>query len=197
MSIEQLIKDKCPNWVEWKELEDVAIFERGKWLKKDDKSDWETSIILYWELYTTYWNYITEIVSKTEFDKAKNSTLANETDILLPISSTSKEAKIGKASVLMVNNVYIWWDAVVLHHKQNPWYLMYILNSNRFEKEKMKNVRWTTIMHLSPDWLSKIKIPIPPMEVQNEIVKTLDEYTELEARKKQYEYYRDKLLTFN
>ena len=46
----------------------------------------------------------------------------------------------------------------------------------------------------------QIKIPIPPIKIQEEIVKILDNFTELEAeleaRKKQYEYYREKLLTF-
>ena len=52
--------------------------------------------------------------------------------------------------------------------------------------------------------VESIKIPIPPLAVQQEIVKILDTFTaleaeleaELEARKKQYEYYRDELLTF-
>ncbi|AYQ45840.1 restriction endonuclease subunit S, partial [Helicobacter pylori] len=54
----------------------------------------------------------------------------------------------------------------------------------------------------------KITIPIPPLEVQQEIVKILDQFSilttdlsagipaEINARKKQYEYYREKLLTF-
>jgi type I restriction enzyme S subunit len=52
--------------------------------------------------------------------------------------------------------------------------------------------------------MEKIKIPIPPLAIQQEIVKILDNFTELkaeleaelEARKKQYEYYRTELLTF-
>ncbi len=60
-------------------------------------------------------------------------------------------------------------------------------------------------------WISRysqITIPIPPLEIQQEIVKILDQFSalttdllagipaEIEARKKQYEYYREKLLTF-
>lgn len=53
--------------------------------------------------------------------------------------------------------------------------------------------------------LRNIEIPIPPLPVQQEIVRILDTFTELtanlqtelEARRKQYEYYRDKLLTFD
>jgi len=48
--------------------------------------------------------------------------------------------------------------------------------------------------------LVEINIPIPPLKIQSEIVQILDNFTqlsaELTARKKQYEYYRDKLLTF-
>nr|WP_187853318.1 restriction endonuclease subunit S [Helicobacter pylori] len=52
-------------------------------------------------------------------------------------------------------------------------------------------------------WISRysqLEVPIPPLEIQQEIVKILDAFTELntelKARKKQYEYYREKLLTF-
>ncbi len=53
--------------------------------------------------------------------------------------------------------------------------------------------------------MSAVKVPIPPLEVQNEIANILDKFTqleaeleaELEARQKQYEYYRNQLLTFD
>lgn len=45
--------------------------------------------------------------------------------------------------------------------------------------------------------MGRIKIPVPPLPVQSEIVRILDNFTELTARKKQYEYYRDNLLTFD
>ncbi len=44
--------------------------------------------------------------------------------------------------------------------------------------------------------LKQITIPIPPLEIQQEIVKILDAFTELKARKKQYEYYQNMLLDF-
>jgi len=49
--------------------------------------------------------------------------------------------------------------------------------------------------------MAKLLIPVPPIEVQREIVKVLDTFTkleaELEARRRQYQYYRDALLNFN
>lgn len=62
-----------------------------------------------------------------------------------------------------------------------------------------------TVIHLSAARINKISIPIPPIEVQEEIVRILDIFSahaaelqaELQARKEQYEYYRNLLLTFN
>lgn len=61
------------------------------------------------------------------------------------------------------------------------------------------------IPSLSKESVNKLLIPIPPLPIQQEIVRILDTFTELtanlqtelEARRKQYEYYRDKLLTFD
>lgn len=55
----------------------------------------------------------------------------------------------------------------------------------------------TGIASLTVPKLDKFTIPVPPLEVQREIVRILDNFTELAARQKQYEYYRDKLLTFD
>lgn len=82
--------------------------------------------------------------------------------------------------------------------------------SFRFVYYAMKSIKYQTLEH-SRQWISKysqIEIPLPPIEVQTEIVRILDKFTSLEAeleaelkaeldcRKRQYEYYRDKLLSF-
>lgn len=70
-------------------------------------------------------------------------------------------------------------------------------------------IKGGTVKHLSAARINKIVIPVPPLAIQNEIVNILDKFTqleaelkakleaELEARRKQYEYYRNKLLNFN
>lgn len=67
----------------------------------------------------------------------------------------------------------------------------------------MKCINYETLEH-SRQWIStysQFEIPLPPLEIQNRIVEVLDKMTELEAeleaRKQQYEYYRNKLLTFS
>ena len=203
--LDKLIKEKCPNGVKFIELGKVCEITKGRGLSKSDKSTGDIPIILYGELYTTYGNYIDRIVSSAS-EIAKRSLLIAKNDLLLPVSSTTKEAQIGKASVYRVEDeCYLGGDAIRLRHEQNPGFLMYVINSTYFEKQKMKCVSGTTINHLSPIKLSKIKIPIPPIEIQNEIVQILDNFAELTAeltaelsnRKKQYEYYRDLLLNFD
>lgn len=75
--------------------------------------------------------------------------------------------------------------------------------SFRFVYYAMKCIKYQTLEH-SRQWISKysqIEIPLPPIEVQTEIVRILDKFTSLEAeldcRKRQYEYYRDKLFSFD
>ena len=69
-----------------------------------------------------------------------------------------------------------------------------------FYAQKKKLAHGTKVIEVTPDKLADITIPVPPLEVQSEIVKILDNFTELTAeltaRKKQYEYYRDLLLDF-
>ena len=78
-------------------------------------------------------------------------------------------------------------------------YLYYVLTSKLDEIKTF--YRGSGIKHPNMQKVLDLKIPVPPLEVQKEIVRVLDSFTELEAeleaRKKQYEYYRNTLLTFN
>lgn len=70
-----------------------------------------------------------------------------------------------------------------------------------FYKQKTKLAHGTKVIEVTPDKLLDITLPVPPLEVQSEIVRILDNFTELTAeltaRKKQYEYHRNKLLSFS
>ena len=97
--------------------------------------------------------------------------------------------------------------SAIIHHNQNVKYLAYFFHSAMFFAQKRKIAQGTKVIEVSPDKLNRVKVPVPPLEVQAEIVKILDNFTELTAelktklsaelisRKKQYEYYRDVLLS--
>ena len=190
--------------VEWKALGKVANFTRGKNLSKADRGLGNTPMILYGELYTSYGNYIDLVESHTSEVRANRTPTTKQGDLVMPLSSTTKDAKIGKVSAVEVHfSVHIGMDALILTHAQNTHYLVHLLNSQWFEQRKMGCVTGTTIMHLSPKKLATLPIPLPPLDVQAEIARILDRFTaleaalkaELEARQKQYEYYRDRLLS--
>ena len=83
-------------------------------------------------------------------------------------------------------------------------FLSYYLRTEDFALKKRKYAQGTKVIELSAVNLSKIDIPVPPLEVQREIVRILDQFTtleaeleaELEARRTQYEHYRNHLLSY-
>lgn len=96
-------------------------------------------------------------------------------------------------------------DIVVLKHNENPKYLSYALATKEARRQKSAGKVKSKVVHSSVPAIKAIRIPVPPLPVQREIVRILDNFirnlqrnitAELTARKKQYEFYRDKLLTF-
>ena len=87
-------------------------------------------------------------------------------------------------------------------------YVSYFFQSRGFQDQKAKWITGTKVRRISGSGLNKIVIPVPPVNVQNRIVEILDKFeelvrdlsvglpAELNARRRQYEYYRDRLLTF-
>ena len=86
-----------------------------------------------------------------------------------------------------------------------PQFLYYVLSSEKFFLYDIQNSKGAKMPRGSKDAVMKFEVPLPPPEVQREIVRILDNFTnltaeltaELTARKMQYSYYRDNLLSFN
>ena len=75
-------------------------------------------------------------------------------------------------------------------------YLYYVLKNN-MEKFREAASGMGSLPQISLKVTEDFLMPLPPLPVQSEIVRILDNFTELTARKKQYSYYRDNLLTFD
>jgi type I restriction enzyme S subunit len=90
----------------------------------------------------------------------------------------------------------------------NPKYVSYLFQTDRFLAHKKKYATGTKVIRMSDDNMGKFVVPVPPREEQDRIVSILDNFealnnsltdglpAEIKARQQQYEYYRDKLLTF-
>ncbi len=102
-------------------------------------------------------------------------------------------------------------DACFYRHRLNPKYVSYFFQTEQFQKQKRPYITGAKVRRVNADNLAKILIPIPCSEnpekskkIQAKIVEILDTFTELTTelttelnlRKKQYNYYRDQLLTF-
>ena len=77
-----------------------------------------------------------------------------------------------------------------------PKYLYYVLSSEDFFLYDIQNSKGAKMPRGNKDAVMQYFVSVPPLPIQREIVRVLDNFTELTARKKQYEYYRDTLLTF-
>ena len=100
-------------------------------------------------------------------------------------------------------------DIVVLKHNQNPRYLAHALSTYDARKQKSKGKIKSKVVHSSVPSIESIRIPVPSLEIQARIADVLDNFekicsdlsiglpAEIEARQKQYEYYRDALLSFD
>lgn len=202
--IEKLIEELCPNGVEYKPLGEVGTFSRGGGVQKKDFTESGVGCIHYGQIYTHYGIWATEtksFVSSSTFSKAKK---AQPGDIIIADTSENDEdlckavAWLGEDSVAVSNHTLIFTTEL------NPKFVSYFLRSLPFQKQKRKFVFGTKVRSISGTNMGRILLPCPPLEIQQEIVKILDTFqsleaeleAELEARKKQYEFYRNQLLTF-
>ena len=137
---------------------------------------------------------------------------AKKNDVFFTRTSETQE-EIGMASVLLDDIKGCVFSGFVLRARPKtdlllPKYCSYIFSSYNIRKEIVRNSTYTTRALTSGTRLSKLTIPVPSLEEQQQIVDILDRFdalfndmtiglpAEIEARQKQYEYYRDKLLTF-
>ena len=134
--------------------------------------------------------------------------MAKHGDLVIATTSENDE-DVCKAVVWLGNEeVAVSSDACFYTHSLNPKYVAYFFQTEQFQKQKRSFITGTKVRRVNADDLAKIKIPVPSPEEQERIVVILDKLENLTAsisealpkeitlRKKQYEYYRDRLLTF-
>lgn len=192
--------------VEWISLEDIAHFQNAKPHEKLVSPDGDIALL-------TSKFISTEGKSARWINKADVLTPALENDVALVMSDLPNGRALAKAFFVTENDRYAANQRVCLLRVKDaecysPKLLYYVMNRNRQLLAYDSGYDQT---HLKKDWILQVKIPIPcpnnpkkSLEIQAEIVRILDAFTamtaelttELTARKKQYNYYRDQLLSF-
>ena len=197
--------------VEWKPLGEVCEFSNTGVDKKTIEGEKKVKLLNFVDVF--HKQYITKetptmIVSASD-KKILDCNILKGDVFITPSSEILDEIGYSATAIEDIEGaVYSYhimrlriYDKEVLH----PEYLAYLFSSDTVRKQIRIKAQGITRFGLTlPRWKS-IQIPVPPLSVQQEIVRILDKFTQLEAeleaeldcRKRQYEYYRDKLLTFN
>ena len=191
--------------VTWKKISEIGTIYRGIAYSKKDFTDTGTPCIHYGQIYTRYGTFANKTFTCVSKDLAKGKRLAKKGDLVMAVTSENMEdvgkclAWLGEDEILVSNH------ACFIRHSLNPKYLAYFLQTSYFFNYKKKISKGVKVIDLDLNMFGDMLIPVPPLEIQSRIVEVLDKMTtltaeleaELEARKQQYEYYRDKLLIFN
>ncbi|MEI0540748.1 restriction endonuclease subunit S [Brachyspira pilosicoli] len=185
--LEEFLKKECPDGVEYKQIKDIAKINRGIIISK---------------------KYIEE----------------NKGDYPVYSSQTENNGELGRINNYAYDGEYLTWttdgaNAGSVFYRNEKFNITNVCGLIKITEDNIITKFVYYILHIyAPKYVNRgmgncklmsnvmesISIPIPPIEVQKEIVRILDTFTkyqdllnrELELRKKQYEYYRDKLLSF-
>ncbi len=199
--------------VKWRALGTLGELVRGNGLQKKDFTEAGVPAIHYGQIYTYYGLSTTETKSFVSPELARQLKKVNKGDVVITNTSENLE-DVGKALVYLGEQ-----QAVTGGHASilKPGrlllgkYFAYFTQTNQFASEKRRYAKGAKVIDISATDMAKISIPIPcpedsekSLEIQTEIVRILDAFTELTAeltaeltvRKRQYNYYRDQLLKF-
>lgn len=190
--IERMLQELCPNGAEYRRIGDVFVRLKGTpitaaKMKEINNPNGEIKI----------------------FAGGKTVINANEDDIenanIMYVPSVIVQSR-GVIDVIYCDQPFTFKNEMWAYTINSPItvkYLYYVLKNN-IQIFRDKASIMGSLPQISLQTTEKFEIPIPPFPIQEEIVRILDHFTELtaelqaelQARQEQYEYYRNKLLTF-
>lgn len=201
---DQLLDLEGKEGVEMKTLGEVGTFIRGTGIQKSDFVDDGFGCIHYGQIHTKYGMSATETISKISDSLYKKSKKAVKGDVVLATTSEDAEGVAKPVAWLGNESIAVSGDAYIFHHDQNGKFMAYQFASHRFRLFKIAHATGAKVVRISGDSMAKFAFPLPSIEEQQRIVSILDTFEasianleqQLAQREKQYEYYRNKLLTF-
>lgn len=206
--MEGLLAGHCPDGIEFKALGEAGELIRGRRFTKADYVDDGLGSIHYGEVYTTYGTVTNKVHQFVRSELRETLRLARPGDLVIAATGENVE-EVGKAVAwLGPEEVAVHDDCYIFRHNLDPTYVSYFFQSSTFQDQKTQLVTDSKLARISGRNLAKIKIPVPPAEVQRKIASILvkmealqakleaELQAELRARSLQYEFYRDQLLDF-
>jgi type I restriction enzyme S subunit len=202
--IQDLLRTQCPDGVAFRPIGEIAELVRGNGMPKSDFVESGVGCIHYGQIYTYYGTWTTETLSFVLPQKASTLAQVEPGDIIITNTSENLDDVCKAVAWLGGSTIVTGGHATVLKHSQDSKFLSYYFQTREFHAAKKRHATGTKVIDVSSRNLAKISIPVPPLEVQREIVRVLDLFQSLEAeleaelgaRRRQYAYYRDSLLDF-
>lgn len=187
---------------------EIGTFLRGRRFTKSDVVEEGIPSIHYGEIYTDYGIAASRAIREVRADMVNQLRFARPRDVIFAgVGETVED--VGKAVAwLGADPVAVHDDTFSFTSELDPKYVAYAVQTKDFHSQKSNYVARGKVKRLSSTGLAKIKIPVPNVDEQQRIVALLDSFdalvndlcinlrAELAARRQQYEYYRDKLMTF-
>ena len=203
--LDDMVQKLCPDGVEFVKLGEVMDISRGASPRPIYKYITEDKDGVNWIKIGDVENnakYITSTKEKITKEGALKSRFLHKGDFIL-----SNSMSFGRPYILAIDGcIHDGW--ISMSNFQNvviPDFLYHILKSFNIQQYWRQRASSGTVSNLNADIVRNTEIPLPPLEIQAEIVRILDKFTKLEAeleaeldcRKRQYEFYRDQLLSFD
>ena len=208
--LEELIKEYCPNGVEYKKLGELGQFYGGLSGKsKNDFTDGNEKFITYKNVYSNPALDL-DIEDRVKINKGEKQNSLQYGDIIFTGSSETPD-ECGFSSVITKEtNEKLYLNSFCFFFRMDdpslllPDFAKHLFRADSIRYQIGKTASGVTRYNVSKEKMKQVQIPVPALPVQREIVRVLDSFTlysaeltaELTARRKQYEFYRDKLLTF-
>lgn len=214
--LEELLQELCPNGVEYKSINDVcntitdytaagSFADIAKNVKYINNRVGFAQLIRTTDLKSQFENPDKFVyVDEHAFNYLWRVNLNDEGLILPNVGNCGEVYYVTPDILLHDHNVLgpnaIWVRSDIVDNR----FLYHLFLASEFQMKLTKIISPTGQTKFNKTNFRALKIPVPPLEVQREIVRILDSFTlltaeltaELTARKKQYEYYRDDLLEF-
>lgn len=189
-------------------LSEIATIIRGGNFQKKDFKENGFPCIHYGQMYTHFGISADKTLTFISDEVAAKSKIAEKNDIVMAVTSENVEDVCKCTAWIGDCDIAVSGHTAIIKHNQNAKYLSYYFHTTDFFMQKKKLAHGTKVIEVTPSALNDILIPLPSIDEQERIVALLDKFdglvhdvsdglpAEIEARQKQYEYYRNKLLTF-
>ena len=200
--------DSNSTTVQWMPLGEVGTFAKGHGILKSDFVETGFPCIHYGQVHTIYNTFTYTNKSFISEELAAKCRKAHKGDLIIASTSEDVEACCKAVAWMGDYEVAVSGDAHIFSHNQNPKYMAYLFQTEMFQKQKRPYAVGAKVVRVKSESMEKFVFPFPSLAEQERIVGILDKFetlvndlskglpAEIALVQKQYEYYRNMLLTF-